>query len=94
MLIKIKRETVKELKRLKFHPRETYDDVIKVLSEAWREQHIHGWGSIPPYGCLRTTAPDYEVNIEMDRRTYATSVSSNILCEKYAPLIGSATAQR
>jgi len=45
MLIKIKRETVKELKRLKFHPRETYDDVIKVLSEVWREQHIHGWGS-------------------------------------------------
>jgi predicted CopG family antitoxin len=38
MPIRIKRETIEDLKRLKFHPRETYDDVIKRLIEAWKER--------------------------------------------------------
>jgi len=38
MPIRIKKDTIEELKRLKVHPRETYDDVIKRLIKAWKEQ--------------------------------------------------------
>jgi len=34
MPIRIKKDTIEELIRLKVHPRETYDDVIKRLIEA------------------------------------------------------------
>jgi predicted CopG family antitoxin len=36
MPIRIKKDTIEEIKRLKVHPRETYDDVIKRLIEAWK----------------------------------------------------------
>jgi len=38
MSIRMKKETIEELKRLKIHPRETYDDVIKRLIATWKEQ--------------------------------------------------------
>jgi len=38
MPIRIKRETIEELKRLKVHPRETCGDVVKRLIEAWGER--------------------------------------------------------
>jgi predicted CopG family antitoxin len=36
--IRIRKDTVEELKQLKVHPRETYDDVIKRLIQAWKER--------------------------------------------------------
>ncbi len=36
MSVRIKKDTIEELKRLKVHYRETYDDVIKRLIEAWK----------------------------------------------------------
>jgi len=36
--IRIKKDAVEELKRLKFHSRETHSDVVKRLIEAWRKQ--------------------------------------------------------
>jgi len=36
MPIRIKKDTIEELKQLKVHPRETYDDVVKRLIEAWK----------------------------------------------------------
>jgi hypothetical protein len=30
-------DTIDELKRLKVHPRETYDDVVKRLIKAWKD---------------------------------------------------------
>jgi len=38
MPIRIKKDTIEELKRLKIHPRETYDDVIKRLIATWKER--------------------------------------------------------
>ena len=38
MPLRIKKDAVEELERLKFHPRETCGDVIKRLIEAWRER--------------------------------------------------------
>ena len=35
--VRIGRDTKEELKRLKVHPRETYDDVIRRLIEAYRK---------------------------------------------------------
>ena len=35
--IRIGKDTKEELNRLKVHPRETYDDVIKRLIEAYKE---------------------------------------------------------
>lgn len=37
MSIRIGRGTKEELERLKVHPRETYDDVIRRLIEAYRK---------------------------------------------------------
>jgi len=36
--VKLSAETVECLKRLKTHPRETYDDVVRRLIEGWREK--------------------------------------------------------
>ena len=36
--IQVYEETKKVLDEIKVHPREPYDDVIKRLIEAWREQ--------------------------------------------------------
>jgi len=38
MPIRIKKDTIEELKRLKIHPRETYDDVIKRLIATRKER--------------------------------------------------------
>jgi hypothetical protein len=38
MSVRIRKDTVEVLKRLKVHPRETYDDVVKRLVEAWKER--------------------------------------------------------
>ena len=35
--IRISRDTKEELRKLKIHPRETYDDVIRRLIEAYRK---------------------------------------------------------
>lgn len=34
--VRIGKKTLEELKRLKVHPRETYDDVIKKVLEKWK----------------------------------------------------------
>ena len=38
MPVRIKKDTIEELKRLKVHPRETYEDVIKRMIQAWKER--------------------------------------------------------
>jgi predicted CopG family antitoxin len=38
-LIPVKREHAEQLKRLKIHPRETYDDVIARLIEFYRQRN-------------------------------------------------------
>jgi len=37
--VRIRKDTLEELKRLKVHPRETYDDVIRRLIEAFKGSH-------------------------------------------------------
>lgn len=34
--IRLRKDTVEELKKLKVHHRETYDDVVRRLIEAWK----------------------------------------------------------
>jgi len=36
--VKIGKDTLEELKRLKVHPREPYDDVIRRLIKVWKER--------------------------------------------------------
>jgi predicted CopG family antitoxin len=40
--IRIRKETVEELKKLKIHYRETYDDVIRRLIEYYKNSMIKG----------------------------------------------------
>lgn len=35
--IRLGTDTIEHLKQLKTHPRETYDDVVRRLIEAWRK---------------------------------------------------------
>jgi predicted CopG family antitoxin len=35
--VRLGEDTVESLKKLKAHPRETYDDVVRRLIEAWRK---------------------------------------------------------
>jgi predicted CopG family antitoxin len=39
-VIRVRKKTVEELQQLKIHYRETYDDVIKRLIEAWRRREV------------------------------------------------------
>ena len=38
--IRIGRDTIEELKKLKIHPRETYDDVIRRLIEFYKKHTL------------------------------------------------------
>ncbi len=43
-MIRLRRSTREELRRLKTHPRETYDDVIRRLLNEWRVREPHSEG--------------------------------------------------